>query len=190
MTRGRKALTPDQQVKLRHVADSDDAWRKAKKYEYEKARLQAEERIAQYAYVRDQAVYDAVEAGVPKVIVGRDGLGTSNPHAVNEAYSRVVSVQSEVGVPLPKAPEGRFKWGRILAKDERWVYGWVLDSEHEGVRTSNGVGDGDGEGFFSVVDRFNGVTTMFYTPGDGVLTTADPGWEDIREWAAAHFEEA
>jgi hypothetical protein len=190
VARGRKPLTPDQSSKLRHVADSDDAWRRAKKYEYERARQQAEERIAQYAYVRDQAVFDAVQSGIPKTIVGRDGLGTSNPYAVNEAYERVSKVQQDTGVVIPAKPKDRFKWGTILAVDERWLFGWVLDAEDPTLTTASLVGDMESDyGYFVGVDRQNETTTSLVTR-NGVLTTADEGWEDVREWAAIHAGDA
>ena len=190
MVKGRRALTPEQQAKLKYVAEADDAWRRAKKYEREKYLRMAEERIAQFAYVRDQAVFDAVEAGVPKTVVGRDGLGTSNPYAVNEAYDRVHEVAAEVGVELPKHPVPRFAWGEVMAKDDRFVYGWITDTQNPDVETGNGMNDAVvADGFFVVVDRQNGVTTTLYTPGK-VLTAADSGWEDMREWAAAHANEA
>lgn len=187
MSKGRKPLDHEQQKKLRYVADADDAWRKAKKYEYERARKQAEDRIAQFAWTRDRAVFDAVQAGIPKAVIGRDGLGTTNPYAVNEAYNRAVESTPETPVELPKTPTDQFAWGKVLAFDERWVYGWVTDTESPGVITGS-MGQ-SGEGYFVVVDRMNEAVTTLYTP-DRILTTHDSGWEDLREWAVTHQKEA
>lgn len=189
MTRGRKPLTAEQAAKLKRVADADDAWRAARKYKREEYLRKADEEIATYALVRDQAVYEAVRSGVAKSVVGRDGLGTTNPYAVNEAYERVKSA-NEAGSPA--TPAQRFSWGRVIGKNANAVYGWVLDATAPNMKSPSPVdplNHSAQPGFWVSVDRANGVTTVISTDA-GLLTMADGGFEELREWAVAHADEA
>ncbi len=183
MARGRTRLDANQQAKLRAVAEADDAWRHAKKHALQEAKKIAAEKVAQYLYVRDVAIRDAIDAGVPKVLVGEDGIGNSNPYAIRDALERV-GVKEVVEVD-----PGRFFWGEILAADENWVYGWVVDNDDPELVTASPVEpDLANGGYWVVVDKHAGVVPSL-TRETKTYTMADGEFAELREWAVLHADE-
>lgn len=189
MARGRKALDYGQQQKLKAVAEADDAWRHAKKYAEAEARKVAEEKIAQFSAARDRAIYDAVQAGVPKVLIGSDALNNSSPYAVLDAVRRVEEAIETGGITLAEVVHERFAWGEILAASEDWVYGWIVDTASPTLSSTFDSGDGPltYNGYFVSVDRKNSGTTI--TTGSTYYTNSDGGFEELREWAVQHAGE-
>jgi hypothetical protein len=181
MGRGRTRLDAGQQAKLKAVHDADDAWRDARKHALAEARLAAEEKIAQFAAARDVAVYEAWNAKIPKALIGQDGLGTSNPYAVTQCIERVEAV----GAPVHAEDSARFSWGEILAADEHWIYGWVLDAEEPDAESDSPATGESSPGIWVMVDRKAGVVPSF-TWGNHTFTQADPEFPELREWAVAH----
>ncbi len=187
MTRGRKPLDFNQQEKLRAVAEADDAWRHAKKYAEQEARKVAMEKVAQFSGARDRAIYDAVRAGIPKNLIGTDGLDTKNPYAVLDAVRRVEELQQEVGIGLPQPHAQRFKWVKVLKSNESGAFGWISDTADTEV-VSKGIGGEFHPGYFIWVNLDANTTTV--TRGEEILTAADGGYEELRAWALANGPEA
>lgn len=189
MARGSKTLNYQQQQRLRAVAEADAAWKEAKafaKAEVEAAKKRIDQQIAQHALMRDRAIYEAVKAGVPKTLIGRDGLGNTNPYAVYDALQRMEFAEQAGEIDLT---EDRFAWSEILAVDDNWVYGWIVDTGNPMV---NSTFKGGGtpvthNGYFVYVDKRNAVVTV--TEGERYYTGSDPGFEELREWAVAHAAE-
>jgi hypothetical protein len=87
--RGKQKLTPHQQELLERVSRVDGRWRDAKRTAMLEAKRIVQERIDAHAALREQAVWEALEAGIPKSRIGREGLGTSSPNAVYEIEERM-----------------------------------------------------------------------------------------------------
>lgn len=87
--RGKKKLTPEQEAALHEVSHVDDIWRQAKSNARIELKRAIEERIGTYARDRDRAVWDAIQLGIPKSRITKDGLRTSSPNVIYEIEDRM-----------------------------------------------------------------------------------------------------
>lgn len=125
--KGQKVLNERQKAALAHVAAADDAYKQAKKYEMAEAKRIATERIQAYRLKLDEAVFEAVEMGVPKTRVGEEGLGTKNPYTVLDAYARQLELIGHAPAAFAEKPRDKFSWGhvKIIRDPQSWI-AWVL----------------------------------------------------------------
>lgn len=103
-------LNEEQKALLEYVSDADDAWRKAKLNAAKRAKEMIEREIAGFAAARDKAVYDAIEANVPRRQVGQLGLKTTSPNTVADAYNRVAAQTQLAEVPMAVMHKPKYKW--------------------------------------------------------------------------------
>jgi hypothetical protein len=126
--RGPQKLTIAQQEALDMAREADNTWRDAKKVIHKRIAQQVETELAKYSALRDQAIYHAVEVGVPKSRVGIEGLGTSSPNAVYEALARV-EAELELSMPeVAKRKVNRFSWTET-GLYQQFRYAFLVDSE-------------------------------------------------------------
>jgi hypothetical protein len=104
-------LTPQQESILRRVDDADTRYRNAKLTARKRAQEMIDDEIAEFASDRDKAVWEAVEAGIPKRQVGLVGLKTTSPNTVHEIYNRMVQKQVNVGVEFMAPELPNCHWG-------------------------------------------------------------------------------
>ena len=81
-------LSPVQKAHLQNVSVADRAWREAKTSARLRARFLADEEVASYLAARDHEVRLAFEAGVPKIRLRLEGLGTSSPETLDGSLAR------------------------------------------------------------------------------------------------------
>ena len=103
-------LNAEQKALLDYASDADDAWRQAKLHAAKRAKEMIEREIASYAAARDKAVYDAIEAGVPRRQVGQLGLKTTSPNTVADAYNRVAAQTQLAEVPMAVMRKPKYRW--------------------------------------------------------------------------------
>jgi hypothetical protein len=172
-------LTQHQQELLDYVAETDERFRQAKRHARRRAQEMVEQEIAMFSAARDKAVWEAVNAGVPKRQVGILGLGTTSPNTVHEVFDRAVANMKLTGVELavPKGP--RYSWGHIAMKRGDGLFAWVLDAEDPFLRT---------EGLDSDFERReNDGHYVNILHGKAQNTTDAP--DAVKEWAVQHYTE-
>jgi hypothetical protein len=84
-------LNPKQEMHVRNVRAANVAWRAAKIEAGARARVIAAREVSDYLLAMDREVRLALEAGVPRVQIFRDGLKTSSPNALRESLDRTAS---------------------------------------------------------------------------------------------------
>lgn len=93
---------------------ADTAWRDAKLNAELKIRKQVREEIRKYAEDRDEAIFEAVKAGVPKSRVGKEALRTTSPNVVYEALARYEQEHDLIHeVARYEKPKPRFSWEKL-----------------------------------------------------------------------------
>lgn len=125
---GSKKLTAAQQAALDYVAACDEKYRQVKATARTRALRQIEQEIETFKVARDRAVYDAVEAGVPKRQVGIHGLHTSSPNTIQEAYDSIAKGIVNLNVELAQKVVQRFSIIRS-GSNSGGLYAYVGDGE-------------------------------------------------------------
>jgi hypothetical protein len=97
-------LSAQQVIHLKNVKTANEAWRSAKRNAVARARIVADEEIRSYQAAMDHEVRLAFEAEVPKLRIGRDGLGTSDPKTLEDSLSRTVAVAAERAAKIATDP--------------------------------------------------------------------------------------
>lgn len=139
-------LNGKQEALMAHASNADDKWRQAKLNAKIRLKRLVEEEIAQFAAARDRAVWDALQAGVPKRQVGIEALKTSSPHTVNEIYDRMIANQELVEVELAVKPVEKYEWSAPLVhpiSKLKFIFLQVDGDDHwteddQGVMTGSG----------------------------------------------------
>lgn len=127
--RGPQRLTDAQQKALDQVTQSDNELRAAKKVIAARIRREAERELAAYEKVRDDAVYAAVLAGVPKTRIAQEGMGTKNLSKIYEVISEYEHEAAE-GMPVVTAePSERWSWNAVDHLPNGITIAWLWDNE-------------------------------------------------------------
>jgi hypothetical protein len=180
---GSKKLTTAQQAALDYVAECDERYRQVKATARTRAMRQIEQEIETFKAARDRAVYDAVQAGVPKRQVGIHGLHTSSPNTIQDAYDAIAKGIVNLNVELAKKHVERF----TALRRGRTHYGpniLVGDSEAfvnpqwEGIEQ---VPAGEGYLFVWLVHEWKQWPTQAET---------DPAPEGMLEWVKENGDSA
>lgn len=188
MPRGPKKLNDNQVDALAYVHLTDERWREARRNALARAKLLAEEEIKLHASKRDQAVFEAVEKGVPySRISGSDGLHTS-PNAAYEIYNRMVADLAATSVDLVSRPgeelDARFS-GYIVGKFRYTATVGVKDAQRKKLRFD------DPRTWTSTAKKLKGVKVNL-VESDGVWTATvqgdDPDDVLARDWALKNWE--
>ena len=162
--RGQQKLTPHQEETLAYARKADDHWREAKLNARVQIRRQVEEQIALHASTRDRAVWEAVEAGVPKARISTDALRTS-PNAVYEILDRVMENLTVSGVGLATKDVPLYSWTLHEIDGSPYAYLHIDGDDH----ISTGM-DGDdyewtrGEGYLFWRDIYDGWKAQIADP--------------------------
>ena len=117
--RGKQQLTLDQELALDTARRADQAWREAKRTLRARLRRQLEEELSRFSLARDEAIWEAVKAEVPKSRIGTEALGTSSPNTVYDAIERHEKLRGIEGLPeLAEKPRTRFEWEYLYTDAE------------------------------------------------------------------------
>lgn len=182
---GSKKLDPKQQAKLDYLHRADLAWRDAKLHARRRAQEEAEKQIEAFATDRALAAYEAFVAGIPKSVIGREGLSTTAPSTVGEAIDRGLALSGFNGVERAQKPGSNFTIGTVMAWNGTQGLFWVLDSNHPEVETT----------FATFTHPGYAVMLKEYQPHDSVTlegaqqnfrSTADGLALEVLEWAREH----
>ena len=129
-------LNAEQKALLDYASDADDAWRQAKLHAAKRAKEMIEREIASYAAARDKAVYDAIEAGVPRRQVGQLGLKTTSPNTVADAYNRVAAQTQLAEVPMAVMHKPKYSWSQVHThpvSERQFAFLYIDGDDHETV---------------------------------------------------------
>jgi hypothetical protein len=141
-------LTPEQAAALAYVNETDDRWRAAKVNAKRRAAELVERELAQFAAARDNAVWEAIELGVPKRQVGQKGLKTTSPNTINDIYNRAQAAQGVVEVQLASKPVPEYQWSsRHIAPVSGLPYWYLLIDGDDYETTAEGY---EGKGYLRV----------------------------------------
>lgn len=79
--------TPQQQSALDMIYAADQKWRQGKTSAEAQIRNEVEKRVTMLKIERDDAVMHGLTTGLSKAIIGRQGLSTTDPAAVNKVIA-------------------------------------------------------------------------------------------------------
>lgn len=137
-------LTPQQEALLAFAEEADDRYRSAKLNARKRAAEMIEREIAAFSAARDKAVWEAVEAGVPKRQIGLVALKTTSPNTVQEIYRRVMDSQEFVEVELAKKAVPKYQWSERHPSPNGLMHYWYLLVDGDDFRTTIENFEGDG----------------------------------------------
>lgn len=137
-TRGVQKLTDSQQRALDIVTEVSNTAKTAHKVVYARIKREVEKEMAAYDARVESAVVEAVNLGVPKSRIAREGLGTTS---TNRIYDMIKSSQgdSELVMPPLSSAVARFSWG-LVERNGAGVIAWL----HDGDLTEQVAYDADG----------------------------------------------
>lgn len=137
-------LTANQQVILNNLASCNLAWRSAKADAAARAKIIVEQEILAYLFEMDREVRMAVNAGIPKQRIAKEGLRTSSPNTLYESLGRTETMsnlieQKEVAKEIVRfAWQGFDKYGMnvfsITMAGEDWKL-WRTEHKHQSRRS-------------------------------------------------------
>lgn len=157
-----KGMTPEQVALLEYASEADDRYRIAKANARKRAEQLARQEIAKFEAVRDQAVFDAIEAGISKRQVGLQALKTSSPNTVQEIYNRVAAERTEVEpVELPERTIPKYQWSAVLTHPVSGLKFAFLQVHGDDHWNQDPEGKMDGSGY------------LFYNTGNGFVPRPD-----------------
>lgn len=132
--RGTQKLTAKQEEALAFVTKADDRWREAKLNAQIEVRKLVQERIDMHAATRDQAVYEAIQAGVPKSRISQEGLRTS-PNAVYDILERVSQKLAVTNVELATPDRAPYEWSERFTMPNGYNYWFLIVDGDDHVST-------------------------------------------------------
>lgn len=110
-----RELAPHQAALIERTAAADDEYRSAKITLEAEVRLTLEAKLRKLEDARNRLVKECLEADIPKRTIGRLGLHTTHPRAVDSIIERAPDV-GQAAVPVTRRPA--FSWverGKTIA---------------------------------------------------------------------------
>jgi len=102
-----KQLSPHQEALIQRTAEASENYKSAKRTLEAEIRLAAETRLRSLEDTRNRLVKECLEADISKRTIGRLGLNTTHPRAVDEIIERAPDVGQAA---VPETRRAAFSW--------------------------------------------------------------------------------